>query len=197
MKINNKPESPKADRATHDKVRKILPLLNSNNPAEAQAAAVALGRFDMRDVAASLQEPMRSSRDIIDQWRDEQKKAMQLRLDELRKRAQVMLSENNPLLTKIDRRSLHKIAQLELSTRHDLGYWSKRLRVVRWQTTPGTKELENALSVAARHSQSAKNSMHKVFDSTTRVQFLETIAAAKAAIIEAEARAAKVPVSQQ
>src|SRR5207342_1640761 len=112
----------------------------------------------------------RSSLEIVDQWLDEESKARNLRLDGLQKQAQAILDENGPLLTKVIRLSLHKIVQLESRARYDLDYWSNRLRVIRWQITPGAKELENALSVAERHSQSAKNSMHGVFNAKALVQ---------------------------
>jgi hypothetical protein len=43
------------DRAKLIRIAKILPLLNSDKPGEQQAAAEALAKFDMRDVAAVLQ----------------------------------------------------------------------------------------------------------------------------------------------
>ena len=107
-------------------------------------------------------------------------------VDGLQKQAQAMLDENGTLLTTVIRRSLHKIVQLESRARYDLDYWSNRLRVIRWQITPGAKELENVLSVAARHSQSAKNFMHGVFNAKARVQLVNTVATAKAALTKAE-----------
>jgi hypothetical protein len=136
--------SPKADRATLDKVGKLLPLLNSDVPAEVQAAAAALAKFDLRDVAATLvlQTPA--------WWNAKQER--QLRLERLQKTAQDLLDQNNPLLTAVHRKSLNKIVQLRLHenesrAKHDLDYWSGRVRIIRWQITPGAKRIVHVVLV--------------------------------------------------
>lgn len=187
-----KSESPKADRATLDKVGKLLPLLNSDQPGEAQAAAAALAKYDLRDVAASLhQEP---ARDGFHEWIAEQererKKERQLWLERLQTQAQDLLNENSPLLTDVHRKSLNKIVQL---TPHwqgsradrDLKYWGDRLRVIRWQVTPRAMELENALKVAAHHAQRATDRVQNVFDPKYRAQIVHAIGIAQTALAEA------------
>jgi hypothetical protein len=199
-----KAKSPKADSTTLVKVSKLLPLLNSANEREAQAAAAALAKYDLRDVAASLQgTSIRAAFDeelgnLSDQWARER----QLRCEQLQREAQTLLEENSPLLTKVHRKSLGSILRLTLSAndcqaRRDLDYWSDRLRVIRWQVTPHAKELETAVTVAAGHSQTAKVILHDVFAAKGRARLANEIAIAKTALIKAEAVLAIWPASNE
>src|SRR5262249_4715620 len=161
---------------------------------EAQAAATALAKYDLRDVAASLQEQSNKARmrDYFREWEAERK----LRWEQLQKQAQDLLDKNSPLLTSVHRKSLDRIVQLTLNetasrAEHDLKYWGERLRTINWRITPGVKEWENAVTVTTRQAQRVKNAVQDVSDPKQRAAIvLQAIGIAQAAL-DAAAKATR------
>lgn len=108
----------------------------------------------------------------------------------MQKQAQDLLDKNSPALTSLHRNSLCRIVQLsqhwdESRAERDLNYWTERLRVIRWQITPGAKDLETSLNAAARHAQRAKNYMRDVFDPKHRATVVDAIGVAQTALTKA------------
>lgn len=192
------------DRDALDKIRKILPLLNSDKPGEVQAAAAALAKYDMRDVhiASRTQKP---ASDWISDWEAKRQAQQQRQLSELHGQVKRLLDENSPLLTKVRRKSLDKVLKFtdpaspppswsqRAGFEATLRYWTERVSAIGWQITPGAPELESALKTACHHAEKAWLQRHGALDPKKRTELREKICAAQAALGKAAEALVRMP----
>jgi hypothetical protein len=192
------------ERDALDKIRKILPLINSDKPGEAQAAAAALAKYDMRDVHIVLRGQQPAS-DFISDWQAKQQAQQQRQLSELHRQAKRLLDENSPLLTKVHRKSLNKVLQFtnpvsppplwHARAKFDatLQYWTERASIIGWQITPGASELESALKTAHHLADEVWLQRHDALDPKKRTELREKIYAAQAALGKAVEAFVRMP----
>jgi hypothetical protein len=202
-------KSPQADRATREKVSKILPLLNSDNEGERQAAAEALRKLDLLGASAVLQAtigPINGSfaRAFDDAWRnnykEQERKERVERLGKLQAAAQRILDANSPLLTNLHRKSLSLILALQLPDENDFGWRTKfyttleqrerRLADIQWQIFPGAVELEKSVKGLVEKVRGFWLSPRDVLHSKSRTEMLEHIQSARDALQKVAAQIA-------